>query len=202
ARGYLGHPDANILKATVASLRERRASTSFTLLKGCKDNPEIESAFHSSKDGAKKDVPDEVPLEVAPTWRISGTMISCMTQGFAYRTIRDLKARKIQPRPKTKIDLDNIIDDVTEAYGTRVSAGDIWKSIRSKHITSTCSQFLWKAIHDLFMIGDHWLRDSMPEEYQDRSICAVCGNIESMDHILFRCEAVGQAEVWRELKSM
>ncbi|TBU36197.1 hypothetical protein BD309DRAFT_878765, partial [Dichomitus squalens] len=93
-------------------------------------------------------------------------------------------------------------DRVLEVFNIDITEGKIWRSIRSKHISGMASQFLWKVMHDIYMIGHRWLQESMLEEYHDRAICVVCGNVESIDHILFRCEAVGQAEVWGELRKV
>ncbi|TBU39135.1 hypothetical protein BD309DRAFT_993974 [Dichomitus squalens] len=174
AVGFLGHPDAALLAI---------ARTFFKLLKGRKGNPANISAFELALEGAKKCAPDEVTMEVDPMWKLTG--------GLAYRAIREIKAKKVKKWSQSTTNLNNIIDNIVEVFGTRVSVSDVWKSIRSRHITRICSQFMWKTIHDLFMVGERWL-----------TICPVCDNVESMDHILFRCDAVGQATIWQELKSL
>ncbi len=56
---------------------------------------------------------------------------------------------------------------------------------------------MWKLIHDAQMVGDKWLRDNMPPELRERAYCKHCKDeVESMEHILFQCNAVGQELVW------
>ncbi|TBU53793.1 hypothetical protein BD310DRAFT_791141, partial [Dichomitus squalens] len=200
AEGFLRHPNAALLRALLAVLNARSARTSFKLVKGRKGDTAMESALRLAAEAARRVAPDAVNVGVDPVWKISGASLAAMSQGFAYRAIKSAHAAKLKPRAQTNINLMNIIDDIESVFGVKVSTADVWRSIRSKHITKVCSQFLWKAIHDIFMIGKHWIREGMPEEYQSRAICETCGNLESMDHILFRCEATGQAEVWGELK--
>jgi len=53
------------------------------------------------------------------------------------------------------------------------------------------------AMHDAFMIGLNWLKFGFAPEYQNRSECQVCHAIETMDHILTKCQANGQAQIWK-----
>ena len=47
------------------------------------------------------------------------------------------------------------------------------------------------------MIGENWLRPGFAPEFQERSICQVCQTAETIDHILTKCNANGQAHIWR-----
>ncbi|TBU21221.1 hypothetical protein BD311DRAFT_679007 [Dichomitus squalens] len=198
--GYLRQPDASLIRAIIANVRARRARTSLKLVQRRGDHTDLNSAKELALEGAKKLGPDEIPTTVDLKWRISGASLSAMTQKLAYQEIRDRKLKSVKPRSSTTTNLEIVSEGVKDAFGVDVTEAEIWKSIRSKHVSSTCAQFLWKTMHNLHMVGNRWLREGMPEEYQDRAICAICDNVESMDHILFRCEAPGQAEIWNELK--
>jgi hypothetical protein len=52
------------------------------------------------------------------------------------------------------------------------------------------------TLHDAYMTGTNWDRPDYPQEKRDQAICDLCGNVDNLDHILFRCEAPGQKEVW------
>lgn len=53
------------------------------------------------------------------------------------------------------------------------------------------------------MVGKNWLRDSMSDEMKERGLCTHCDRkVESLDHILFECTAVGQNLVWELTKNL
>lgn len=53
------------------------------------------------------------------------------------------------------------------------------------------------AMHDAYMIGVNWLWPGFAPEYQESSKCQKCHTTETMDHILTKCQANGQAQVWQ-----
>ena len=53
--------------------------------------------------------------------------------------------------------------------------------------------FVWKALHDALRVGRFW--ENTPG-YEQRATCGVCGVVESLEHILLECTAVGQREAW------
>ncbi|KAH9927952.1 uncharacterized protein BXZ73DRAFT_48567, partial [Epithele typhae] len=74
------------------------------------------------------------------------------------------------------------------------------QSLRKRdRITREAAQWMWMATHDAYMIGTKWLRPNMSPEQRDRATCKKCGSIETMDHILFECEAKGRKEIWKLL---
>ncbi|EJF63491.1 hypothetical protein DICSQDRAFT_55889 [Dichomitus squalens LYAD-421 SS1] len=202
AEGFLRQSNDALIRAIYAKIRERKARTAIKLVKSQDGHIGSQNAKKLAREGAKKMVADVVPTTVDPKWVVSGASLSAMTQKLAYHVIRTRKQASTRPRPRTVVNLELVREGLQEAFGVDKTEAEIWKSIRSKHISGMCAQFLWKTLHDVYMVGKHWLREGMPEEYQDRGICAVCNNIESMDHILFRCEAPGQAEIWEELKKL
>ena len=52
------------------------------------------------------------------------------------------------------------------------------------------------------MIGSNWLCPGFAPEYQERSECLHCHEIESMEHILIKCKSPGQKQVWRLAKKL
>ena len=42
----------------------------------------------------------------------------------------------------------------------------------------------------------------MSEELKKRAVCKTCRNIESMDHVLFRCDMPEQQLIWKLLKDL
>ena len=58
------------------------------------------------------------------------------------------------------------------------------------------------TLHDAYMIGTNWLRPGFAEEFQERSECRSCRELESMEHVLTQCEIPGQAEIWKLAKEL
>ena len=51
--------------------------------------------------------------------------------------------------------------------------------------------------HDAYMVGTNWQRAGYSPELHERGECSVCGQTETMGHILSECAAPGQKEVWQ-----
>ncbi|KAJ7039976.1 hypothetical protein C8F04DRAFT_948886, partial [Mycena alexandri] len=57
--------------------------------------------------------------------------------------------------------------------------------------STTC--FLYKSMHRAHHIGKYWLHIPQNEE---RATCTYCpGVMESLDHILLKCQSPGQTEI-------
>ena len=102
----------------------------------------------------------------------------------------------LKKRTRTEVHMGKIRDNFKASFDADVTEESIWKSLRSKHISRECMQFMWMTIHDGYMVGDKWLRPKMTDELRARAPCKSCGVLESMDHILFHCEAIGCETVW------
>jgi hypothetical protein len=86
--------------------------------------------------------------------------------------------------------------EIEDDFGRHISEQATWKAIRHKDFTKETHTFLWNVAHDAFMVGNKWLRDSFPDEIQQRANCSTCGAEDSMEHILTQCSAPGQEEIW------
>ncbi|KAJ7670166.1 hypothetical protein DFH06DRAFT_981264, partial [Mycena polygramma] len=78
--------------------------------------------------------------------------------------------------------------------GKSPTAAAIWKSVRHKDLSRQLKTFLWKAIHGAHRVGKFWT--NIPG-YEDRATCQSCGELESLEHILFECRCPGQSEIWK-----
>ncbi|KAL1707194.1 hypothetical protein EV121DRAFT_199747, partial [Schizophyllum commune] len=138
---------------------------------------------------------------------LTGAKLQCITQALAYKALRAKKLRKLHPRSSTEKNVKRVQIAIEEAYGVQATSERIWKSIRDKAIMPECTNFMWTSMHEAYMIGDKWLEwydGSKPEheEKRARAICKKCGVTESMDHILFNCDAPGQESVWNLTKAL
>lgn len=82
---------------------------------------------------------------------------------------------------------------VEDISGEIPTESKIWKSTKHKDVTRSIRYFLWMLLHDGYKVGRYW--DKIPN-LDALGTCSKCGVKESMEHILTRCDAPGQREVW------
>ncbi len=198
--GYILQKNAALTRVTIANLRKRKAHTIFQWVKGHNGHTRNEAADELAARGAAKTAGDHICLDIPPELELTGAKLQSITQKLAYHAIRTRKERQIKPRPRTAANLDRILSGIQEIFGSKLREEAIWISFRSRHVSRPAAQFMWMAVHDGYMIGTHWQRPKMAVEKQARATCAICGEIESMTHILFDCSATGQELIWLLLK--
>jgi 5-methylcytosine-specific restriction endonuclease McrA len=98
------------------------------------------------------------------------------------------------------VNLEKTKAEIDDAFGFQPTEVKIWKSMRCKDFSRQVRNFLWKTMHDAYVVGTHWLRESNSPEKKERSECQHCGKIDTMEHILTQCEVPGQKEVWQLAK--
>ncbi|EIN10798.1 hypothetical protein PUNSTDRAFT_30468, partial [Punctularia strigosozonata HHB-11173 SS5] len=200
--GYIGAANRDIAKATVAALRMRTSSTSIKWIKGHNGHERNEGADRKAAEAVRKLVSDDVPLDITPTLRVTGAKLSKITQKLAYQAIREIKMKTYRVRDRAMRNVNLVRDAIESHFDRSPSTGRIWKSIQNKDLARETRYFLWMAMHDAYMLGDKWLRPSCPAELRERSVCAHCDKIETMDHILTECQASGQEEIWDLTKNL
>ncbi|OJT10530.1 Transposon TX1 uncharacterized 149 kDa protein [Trametes pubescens] len=199
--GFIEQKNAELTKVMLAALRARQAPTLFRWVKGHDGHPGNEGADRLAGMAARKPTCDDVDLTIPLPLRLSGAKLTAMTQRLAYRAIRCEKSARLPSRRATQDMLEVITRDLERATGVAVKEETLWTSLGKPDVTRECRQFMWKVIHDAFMVGRHWLRPKMADELQARATCKICNELESMDHILFKCRAVGRERIWDLLKS-
>ncbi|OSD08367.1 hypothetical protein PYCCODRAFT_1441281 [Trametes coccinea BRFM310] len=193
--GFLATKNGHVMAATLAALRQRRAHTAFRWVKGHSGHPRNEGADLLAGLGAAKADADNLDLTIPPSFHVSGASLAFMTQKLAYHAISTHRASKLVPRPSAAVNIERIVDDIQVTCAHLIKDSSVWMALRKKDVTRECRQFMWKVIHDAYMVGRHWLRPSMPDPLRERAVCRVCTDTESMDHILFHCSARGREEI-------
>jgi len=136
-------------------------------------------------------------VEINPEIIVSGAKLSSLNQATAYKIIRSLKLKKYQKRRQTKANIAMIIQEVKQETKVTLEEKNLWNGIRHRDLSHTTSVFLWMAMHDAYMVGANWLQPGFAPECQERSKGQKCHTIETMDHILTKCQANGQVQVWQ-----
>ncbi|OJT01797.1 Transposon TX1 uncharacterized 149 kDa protein [Trametes pubescens] len=195
--GFIEQSNAALTKAVLAALRARQAPSLFKWVKGHNGHPRNEGADKLAGEAACKPDQDVVDLSIRPEYRLTGAKLSAMTQRLAYRAIRQAKEARVPPRRATQESIGRIAAELAELTGAEIKPETFWLSLMKKDVSRECRQFMWRAAHDAFMIGRHWLRPKMSDALQARATCKVCNELESMNHILFECRASGRTHIWR-----
>ncbi|KDQ62214.1 hypothetical protein JAAARDRAFT_122542 [Jaapia argillacea MUCL 33604] len=201
-KGYIGMENSELIKATIAKLRERDGPTRLKWVKGHSGHERNEQADRNANEGVQKGTPDVIDLTIPPTLRVMGAKLSTMTQALCYKAIQKIKMKKLTIREHTAENLILAKEAATEAYGRTPTSEKLWKSIRSKDLSWEARVFFWMTIHDAYMVGNKWLQANFSAELQERSECKHCHCLDSMEHILTVCEAPGRAEIWDLVKSL
>ncbi|KAI0632941.1 hypothetical protein C8Q77DRAFT_1218360 [Trametes polyzona] len=186
--GFIETKNGELMRIVIAALRARKAQTAFKWVKGHNGHPRNEGADRLAGEGAETEQETHLNLQIPDHLNVTGAQLLHTTQKLAYRAIRRRKSEAVEERAGTKANLETIMGDLEDICNFQVKQKTIWTAIRKRDVTRECRQFIWKAIHDGFMVGRHWLRPSMSDTLRERATCKICLELDSLDHILFRCK--------------
>ncbi|KAL7280190.1 hypothetical protein ACG7TL_006609 [Trametes sanguinea] len=200
--GYIGKANSALLQMAVEALLRRRTHTSVKWVKGHAGHKGNEEADALADKGAEGVQEAQLRVDETSGLHLSGAKLQATTQRLAYRAIRSAKEQKANVRPSTAENLDLIRKDLQRECAVSPTNDTLWAAVKKNTATREGRQFIWRAIHDSFMIGRHWLRATMPPPLRNRAECHVCGCLETMNHILFDCSATGRQLSWTLLTSL
>jgi hypothetical protein len=183
--------NAEFFKWAAYLLKKRSATTAFQWVEGHMGNLGNEESDKLTKEGANKEEPNLLPLDIPREYDLQGAKLATLTQATAYRGIRNWST--LPPRPTTNRNLETIRQAVYEYQGSLETDKTIWKSIRKRTIRIRVQQFLFKAIHNTPMVGSVWFHI---QNYEHRGVCRACNATESMDHILIGCTEEAPDTIW------
>jgi hypothetical protein len=193
-KGWIGIENANFFRMAAHLLRRRSAPTMFQWVKGHNGDLGNEESDRLAKEGANKAEPDNLPLDIPIDHNLQGAKLATMTQVLAYRGVHTRSTPP--PRQSMRRNLDITKEAIRNFTQSHELDSTIWNNIQRKTIrprVPRVQQFLLKAIHNTYMIGNFW--SNIPG-YEPRGQCSTCQSAETMDHILTSCAAEPVDTVW------
>ncbi|KAJ7200337.1 hypothetical protein GGX14DRAFT_372352, partial [Mycena pura] len=198
--GWVGVQHRNILRCVAAELKARKAPTYFKVAEpGTTARTVCKRVTRFAKRAARSSPAAVWDLTIPPNTALSGLSLQGNRQKVFYRSIREEKTKRLAPRVSTELKLETIREAAYEAFGRHVSNAEIWSSLGVKDFLPRPAQFLWKSVHNAHKVGSFWTH--IPE-CEDRAVCAACGVLEDLDHILVRCDNPGRELVWKAAEAL
>ena len=193
--GWIGIKNATLLKKAAYILKKCAAPTYFQWVKGHSRVEGNEECDRLAKEGANKDNPDELNLDVPIEFDLQGAKLATLTQVTAYKGIMEQRAPYNRPATAHNLERSQIaIADYTRKLETNES---IWRGLQKTTIRTKICQFLYKAMHETQKIGNFWTHI---QGYEERQYCPTCGTTELMEHILIACRAGPTQIIWKLAK--
>ena len=177
--GWINIKNARLFRKAAHLMRHRSTKTTMQWVKGHDGNPGNGASDALAKQGANKQHPDPLNLNILEEFDIQGAKLPTLTQATAYKGI--LEQKQHEPRNTTERNLQLTRTAIKRITGEIETNAAIWKHVRKKTIRPIVQQFLYKTIHGTHMIGGYW---SHINGYEERERCATCNETESMSHIL------------------
>jgi ribonuclease HI len=125
--GWINIKNAPLFKKACHLLRRRSAKTTLQWVKGHNWTLGNEESDRLAKEGATKQNPDRLDLEIPAEFDIQGAKLSTLTQAKAYRGI--LEKKDVTTRNTTKNNLQLTRDAITNLTGKNETDATIWRSI-------------------------------------------------------------------------
>ena len=196
-KGWIRVHNAHLFQIAAYLLKRRSAKTSFTWTKGHNGTLGNEESDRLAKEGAMKDVPERINIQIPTEFDLQGAKLATIDQVTAYQGIR--QSRTKPPRPDAQENLQTTREALEQLNGTKETNPTIWIGMRKPILRTRVQQFLYKSMHKAYMIGDKWI--GIPS-YEDRAKCLICQRRESMEHILLECTNDIRTLIWKKAKDI
>ncbi|KIY52372.1 hypothetical protein FISHEDRAFT_35149, partial [Fistulina hepatica ATCC 64428] len=191
--GWKNVPDGDVMADIIAHVCARTANTQILLVstKG-RARRGVEAAGQLAKDVLAVNVsPSEPAKEPLRGFTTNGVSLHGITQVKAYKALR---AQSKQPeRPTTVTTVEEVQEAARKRTGKTPRVEQLWASVTHKDFNRSFQFFLWRVMHGSYKVGRYW---SHIPGYEERAMCPECNETETMEHIIFRCRASGQTEIW------
>ncbi|KAF8308041.1 hypothetical protein DL93DRAFT_2142829 [Clavulina sp. PMI_390] len=192
-RGYVGVSNGALIAAAIASAKARKGALLLRWSNEIEDEIGLDRAIELAEQGAKaiKWGPDP-DIKACTALFQTGLRLSAATQADTYRALRKLTGTK--ERRTTQEHLREARAHIQKQYKHNVTDAKLWSSIlKNRTLSRNVTTFLWKTLHGGHKVGQYW--SNMPNGYAERAECS-CGELETIDHILFDCPKSAGRYIW------
>lgn len=160
--------------------------------------PCLRSTGITANVGCTKPTQNIIDTSVSRQLLLPGAKLQAMTQSLAYKILRrrkmsQSKYQQMLKRRATTRNMELAKGATSDEEGNAPPSEAIWRSIRHKDIPRNIRFFLWMLIHDGYKVGSHWEHIA---GFEDRADCPTCGVSETTEHILTKCDAPGESQIW------
>ncbi|KAI1782545.1 ribonuclease H-like domain-containing protein, partial [Ganoderma leucocontextum] len=188
-KDYVGIKNEKEWRLIAYLLRKRPAKTELQWVQGHAGIAGNEMADILAEQGRETDTPWDINYNVPNEWSVNGARLSTLTQKQAYQLILRSRNRKPgQCSDTTHINISDAQDELERISTIRPTEEQIWKGLHKNPIKRNKTDFIWKLIHGRLRCGKYF---STIPSLRERQYCR-CGEIESYDHMLVRCQAADQ----------
>lgn len=188
--------DADVYRATVATLRSRSAKTRIQFVCPEDNDPDYAPAMEKATDALENGA-DRAPLMTAPAaFDAPGIPLAAITQKLATRVIRKSNAIRTDPRTKTVENLERARNEMAPIVKYRQPDVKIWRSLQCKDFSRAAKWFLWRVTHDGLRCGQFLA--NWGGEWVEKSKCKACPHrpVETAEHILLHCSNPARGQIW------
>ena len=126
--GWIGVDNAKFFKRVAYLLKKRTAATTFQWVKGNSGNAGNEECDLLEKEGANKDEPDLLPLDIPSQYDLQGAKLATLTQTVAYKGIQS--RNQPPPWPATSRNLETISQSIKDFQNSLETNKAIWTNLR------------------------------------------------------------------------
>jgi len=169
---WIGIKYAKLFRKAAHLMRYRSKRTSLQWVKGHNGVQGNEGSDALAKQGANKQTPDPLNLEIPEDFDVQGAKLPTLTQATAYKGILERKHTK--PRKTSEKNLRLIRTAIKRTTKEVETNAAIWQSTRRSTIRPIIQQFFYKTIHGTHMIGKYWRHINGYEETHNSATCRRC----------------------------
>ncbi|EPT04338.1 hypothetical protein FOMPIDRAFT_1088374, partial [Fomitopsis schrenkii] len=196
-KGWIGCKRTQATRALITTLRKRCAPTTMETASDTPTFQELNAVADSIKESDEESRVDLPLPRIDESLELSGARMSTLTQALAYRGFREMGTA--EERPATRRRLSEVTAHLANTRNDTYTEAEVWRGVWQKDIRRPVRDFLWKAMHDALRCGEYWRRI---EGYEDRGVCGLCSGLESIEHILVRCQSESKRMVWAKCAAL
>jgi hypothetical protein len=164
-------------------------------------SPRFRFLFFTDKlanKGANKQEDNKIDLSIPDEFNLQGVALLTITQASAYRGI--CAKIKLTPRRTMTNSLDITRYVIQNLTGNLEEDATIWKGCRNTDLPHKIQQFLYKALHGAYCIGEYW--SNIPT-LEHRVMCSHCKTeTETFEHIMTECPNIAHTTIWNLAKNL